>query len=291
MKLSQLATKLGLAAKSTEAQINEALDAKITLANSAEKVLPILKKWEGKTITQSDVLELANAAVPNPKVDLTAGEACKAEKDLIATLQKQLSNPDKSGNPEVVAKANERADKAEQRATAAETRAASAETAKATAEGRATKAEADLTLANAKVTLAETAKSTAETTLANIKGTVAKAAVSVALGKNQILFNEQTAKVSELANSADIGTAVTTMLSGPPRLPTQTKVTNAGERSASLHADPKSASHKFLSMVNEKMEKEKLDYNTAWGVIKSANPTLIQMMEAEAAGAALQARK
>jgi hypothetical protein len=280
MKLSQLATKLGLAANTTEAQINEALDAKITLANSAEKVLPILKKWEGKTITQSDVLELANAAVPNPKVDLTAGEACKAEKDLIATLQNQLSNPDKSGNPEVVAKANERAYKAEQRATAAET-----------AEGRATKAEADLTLANAKVTLAETAKSTAETTLANIKGTVAKAAVSVALGKNQILFNEQTSKVTELANSADIGTAVTTMLSGPPRLPTQTKVTNAGERSAGLHADPKSASHKFLSMVNEKMEKEKLDYNTAWGVIKSAYPTLIQMMEAEAAGAALQTRK
>jgi 2-keto-3-deoxy-L-rhamnonate aldolase RhmA len=45
MKLSQLATKLGLPANTTEAQINEALDAKITLANSAEKVLPILKKW------------------------------------------------------------------------------------------------------------------------------------------------------------------------------------------------------------------------------------------------------
>ena len=291
MKLSQLATKLGLAANTTEAQIITKLDEQILLANSAAKVLPILKKWEGKVIKKEDVEELANAAVPHPQVDLTAGETCKAEKDLIATLTAQLANPDKSGNPEIVAKANERADKAEQRATAAETRAASAETAKATAEGRATKAEADLTLANAKVTLAETARTTAETTLANIKGTVAKAAVSVALSKNQVLFNQQSAKVTELANSADIGAAVTTMLSGPPVLPTQTKVTNAGERSAGLHADPKAATHKFLSLVNERMEKEKVDYNTAYFAEKAAHPEMIQMMEAEAAGAALQPKK
>jgi hypothetical protein len=284
MKLSQLAVKLGLAANVTEAQITTALDEKVTLANQAAKVMPILAKWEGKIIKQEDVLELANAAVPHPQVDLTAGETCKAEKDLIATLKSQLSNPDKSGTPELVAKANERADAAEKRATTAETRAATADTAKAAAEGRAVKAETDLTLANAKVTLAETAKTTAETTLANIKGTVAKAAVSVALSKNQVLFSEQTSKVTELANSADLGAAVTTMLSGPPRLPIQTKVTHAAERSAGLHADPKAASHKFLSMVNERMEKEKVDYNTAYFQEKAAHPEMIAMMEAEASG-------
>jgi hypothetical protein len=275
--LSQLAVKLGLAATSTEAQIETAITSAVTLANSASKVMPILAKWQGKLITVADVTELANAAVPNPKLELTADTACSTEKALISKLQAQLANPDKSGTPEVVAKANERADAADKRATAADARVASAE-------ARATKAEADVTLANAKIILVETAKTTAETTLANAKGSLSKAAVSVALGKNLVLFHEQAGKVTELANSTDIGTAVTTLLSGQPKLNTQTRVTNAGERSAGLHADPKSVSNKFLSMVNERMEKKKVDYNTAYFAEKSAHPEMLLMMEAEASG-------
>lgn len=274
MKLSELAKKLGLPVTATEAEINTALDTAVTRANEAVKLTAITAKWKGRSITVPDVLELANAAsVENPKMDLPGGSGqCDTEHNVIAQLQAQIAGTDTS-----LGKANEAL--------------AQANAAKTAAEARATKAEADVVLANAKVTKAETDKTaaeakakTAETTLANAKHGIAKATVSAALKGNQILFAEKDAKEAELANSADIAAAVTTILSGPVKLNTVSKVT-PGRKQSALTNDPKSASNKFRQLVNGRYEKEKAGggnaYDRAFKAVREEHPELISGMEAE----------
>jgi hypothetical protein len=160
------------------------------------------------------------------------------------------------------------------------------------AEQRAVKAETDLSLANSKIVLAETKATSAETTLANVRESLASHVVTKLLKDGKITFAEKDAKKKTILDSADMANEVATLLSSDPKLPTQSRLNNAGGRTTHSRAAAGSNpnTERFQALVNEEFNRISKDndapanaYDVAWANVKRANPQVFESMAAETA--------